>query len=561
MPTSRPLPEIKNELKELLIADLSAALQALRDLLPEHQDKHNTVVIMQGQLKDANKAYFRNTIDADDFQQRLDTVRANCMDLISALEETDFEMQNEKPGNHDSGKYGSVLYRVPRQMSLMKPVICTIRVAVEEDAVFQDIVLDQHVTVRERVEVSDMMTAELMDPAGDVFTIKALSAAEQLVRDSGYTQWIFSVTPGVTGQHQLLVKISMMEYLPDLGRYVPKEVSVLEIVTVSSELPMPEDIGDEMRRSGPTLKLGPDNQPDTGHFEAALEMEDSEPISPTPPSPVADIPARKPSSGRAAAILMAILLTGSTATWALAPEYARDWWLASMRDETDEYIAYAEKYQNTPGARMNVEKALFYRAEKTNDLSDWRAYQVKFAETGRFSKQVSEKIGQIESKRLAILAQAPAANGLISFVKDFPESERLPELRETIISQKSISDSLVQGLEDAYLLSLRLKPSAAKISAYLRDYPAGDKLAVALEDVPKDTLRQVQTSIDQAIVKQITEARTPAEVRKSIPALEAAGSPEAIQQAETVVSEKRNLKPALSDIRAAKERAKTRKGE
>ncbi|MFM7399566.1 MAG: hypothetical protein ACKO4W_01555, partial [Bacteroidota bacterium] len=120
---------------------------------------------------------------------------------------------------------------------------------------------------------------------------------------------------------------------------------------------------------------------------------------------------------------------------------------------------------------------------------------------------------------------------------------------------------LVQGLEDAYLLSLRLKPSSAKISAYLRDYPAGDKLAIVLEDIPKDTLKQVQKSIDQAIVKQISEASTPAEVRKSIPALEAAGSPEAIQQAETVVSEKRNLKPALSDIRAVKERARTRKGE
>jgi len=214
-----------------------------------------------------------------------------------------------------------------------------------------------------------------------------------------------------------------------------------------------------------------------------------------------------------------------------------------------------------PTSTSLTEKALFYKAEKTNDLSDWREYQAVFAENGQFANQVSDKIRQIESKRLAILAQSPAANGLVSFVKDFPESERLPELRETIVNQKNTSDSLIQGLEDAYLLSLRLKPSSAKISAYLRDYPAGDKLAVALENVPKDTLREVQTYIDQAIVKQITEARTPADVRKSIPALEAAGSPEAIQQAETVVSEKRNLKPALSDIRAAKERARTRNGE
>lgn len=547
MSLSRPLSELKKELKDLLIEDLPAALQALRDLLPEHQEKYNTVVIMQGQLKDVNKAYFRNTIDTDDFQQRLDTIRANCMDLISALGESDFADPIENTSEPDGTKYGSVLYRIPRQMPLLKPVICIIRVAIEDDAIFQDVVLDQNVTVKERVEVSDMMTAELLDPADGVFTVKSLSAAGQLVRATGYTQWIFSVTPGMTGQHQLLVKISMMEFLPDLGKYVPKEVSVLETVTVSSESTQQEDNGGEMKRSGPVLTLGAD----TGHFEADALNKD---IKYAPP-------ARKSTRGRAAAIVMALLLTGSTAVWALTPEYTRDWWIASLRDEAEGYTAYAGKYRKVPDAASNVEKALFYKAVKTDNLSDWRLYEAEFAGNGRFKAQVVDRITQIESRRLISLAQAPAASGFISFVKDFPESERLPELRDSLARQKNTSDSLVQGLEDAYLLSLRLKPSSAKISAYLRDYPAGDKLAIVLEDIPKDTLKQVQTSIDQAIVKQISEARTPAEVRKSIPALEAAGSPEAIQQAETVVSEKRNLKPALSDIRAVKERARSRKGE
>ncbi|MFM8489752.1 MAG: hypothetical protein ACKOCH_25735, partial [Bacteroidota bacterium] len=185
MPLSRPLPELINELKDLLIGDLPAALQALRDLLPENREKYNTIIVMQGQLKDANKAYFRNTIDSDDFQQRLDTIRANCMDFISALGEADFVEQAEDTGGPGSAKYGSVLYRIPRQMPLLKPVICTIRVAMEDDAIFRDIVLDKNVTVREQVEVSGMMTAELMDPAGGIFTVRSLSAAEQLVREKG----------------------------------------------------------------------------------------------------------------------------------------------------------------------------------------------------------------------------------------------------------------------------------------------------------------------------------------------------------------------------------------
>jgi hypothetical protein len=516
---------------------------------------------MQGQLKDANKAYFRNTIDPADFQQRTDTIRANCLDFISTLEESDFEKQTENTGDPDNAKYGSVLYRIPRQMPLLKPVICTIRVAVEEDAVFQDIVIDQHVRVKDRVEVSDMMSAELMDPAGDIFVIRPLSASEQLVREYGYTQWVFSVTPRTAGQHQLLVKVSMMEFLPDLGRYVPREVSLLELVTVTSESLQTEDTDTEMKRSGPVLKLGNGNNTGGNPFETAAEsVYDGDIASSTPPSPVIDVPVRSPARGRAAAVVMALLLTFSTATWTLAPEYTRDWWVASIRDNAGSYYAYARKYRTTPGAGDYVEKAFFLKAEKTGDLSDWRAYQTEYADSGKFNSQVASQVREIESRRLATLAQAPASNDFISFVKDFPESERLPEIKTAMTDMNTEGDSVLASLEDAYLLSLQLRPSTSKISAYLRDFPAGSKLAIVLENIPEDTLKQAQNAIDQAIVKQIQQAESPAEVRKTIPALEKAGSPEAIQQAEKAVSEKQQLKSALPDIKAVKERARTRKG-
>lgn len=565
MPLSKPLPEIKKELKDLLVSDLSAALQALRELLPENSGKYDTVVGMLGQLKDANKAYFRNTIDSADFQQRTDTIRANCMDFISTLEESDFEKKTENTGDPDNAKYGSVLYRIPRQMPLLKPVICTIRVAVEEDAVFQDIVIDQHVRVKDRVEVSDMMSAELMDPAGDIFVIRPLSASEQLVREYGYTQWVFSVTPQTAGQHQLLVKVSMMEFIPDIGRYIPKEVSVLELVTVSSELLQAEEADAPPRRTGSRLKFRQQYQSAAGQMEAdfMLEETDTDPSPPAPPFPVTDVPApaRRYAGGRGTAILMAILLIGGTATWTLAPEYTRDWWVASIRDNAGSYYVYAKKYRTTPGAGDYVEKAFFLKAEKTGDLSDWRAYQTEYADSGKFNSQVTSQVREIESRRLATLAQAPASNDFISFVKDFPESERLPEIKTVMTDMKMENDSMITGLEDAYLLSLQLRPSTSKISAYLRDFPAGSKLAIVLENIPEDTLKQAQNTIDQAIVKQIQQAESPAEVRKAIPALEKAGSPEAIQQAEKAVSEKQQLKSALPDIKAVKERARTRKGE
>ncbi|MBK9491077.1 MAG: hypothetical protein IPO07_21505 [Haliscomenobacter sp.] len=64
-------------------------------------------------------------------------------------------------------------------MPLAKASICTIRVAIDEDAILEDIVIDSDVRLRERVEVSERMSAELLDIEGKVFDIAALSAKDQ----------------------------------------------------------------------------------------------------------------------------------------------------------------------------------------------------------------------------------------------------------------------------------------------------------------------------------------------------------------------------------------------
>jgi hypothetical protein len=251
------LRSFSKNIREILIEDLPAAIKALGELLPEGSEKHSIALSMLAQINDANKAHFRNTISPEEYARRIDTVRANFLDLLNALEATDFEeplASDEK--NTSSARTGSVLYRVPHRMPLRKPVICTIRVAIDEDALLEDMVLDANVRIKQRVEVSDMMKAELLDPDGSVFQVRSLSEATQLVRETGKTQWLFSVTPLVEGEHQLLVKVSMMEFVPNLGTYVPREVSILETVTIVTELAITDAEEAPMKSTGESVSIG-----------------------------------------------------------------------------------------------------------------------------------------------------------------------------------------------------------------------------------------------------------------------------------------------------------------
>jgi len=310
MPLTQPLSDLRKHIKDILMKDLPPALQVLQELLPEGTEKHSLVLAMRAQLNEATKERYRNTISAEEYARKVDSVRANFFDLLDGLTEADFEAPAEE--NKPGARTGSVLYRVPHRMPLQKPVICTIRVAIDEDALLEDIVLDDDVRVKQRVEVSDMMKAELLDVADKVFEIRNLSEAEQLVRESGKTQWLFSVTPLAEGQHQLLVKVSMMEYVPNLGRYVPREVSILETITIVTELIETEDV--LLKPAGKSFAIGakessknaaevvapaPSAQPGAPREIDMLEHVDRfEPNTPAPPPPlVAPVPkpARIPS--------------------------------------------------------------------------------------------------------------------------------------------------------------------------------------------------------------------------------------------------------------------------
>jgi len=542
MPLSKSLPDLRRDLQDLLTEDLAATLSALRELLPENTDKHGQTLVLLARLKDANKERLRNTLSPDEYQRRIDTIRAECFDLLAGLEEADLEIPKggqTASAEASAAKQGSILYRVPHRMPLKKRTICTIRVAIDEDAILEDIVLDDDVRLRPRVEVSDMMRAELLDPDGEVFSIRPLSEAEQLVREQGYTQWLFSVTPRVIGEHQLLVKVSMMEYNAQLGRYVPREVSVLETVTVVTESGVADLEQAPIKSTGDQLALGPVSTPTRGIEQASppppatsapfgsakpstVHIPPPTPVYTPPPSwEVDSVPQarrRTASPMRAAAFFLVFLLVGSSVTWAFTPPPTRDWWLTSLRDSAEAYAGYKEKYHDDPRANTRVEKATFFKAEKTGELTDLREYQREYPQ-GQYRTQVLERVAGLETRALTNIRRQPGAENIQRFVQDFPESERLPELREAV----SRRPDLLPVVESAYLRSIQLQPTEKKVQYYLRDFPKSERLSEVTEATKSrsELFRQVQPALEDAYLKKMEAAPTEPEVEnflKNFPA-------------------------------------------
>ncbi len=512
MPLAPSLPALRRDIQEILVEDLAAALNALKELLPEGSEKRRTVEELRARFNDANKQSFRGVITNEQLQLVYNQIRSAVFDLLEGLEEEDFEVK-EKAASAKAmaAKQGSVLYRVPHRMPLRKPTICTVRVAIDEEAILEDIVLDDEVRLRSRVEVSDMMKAELLDPEGDVFTIRPLSEPEQLVRDTGYTQWLFSVTPRVEGEHQLLVKVSMMEFNANLGKYIPREVSILETITIVTETAVSDLDDAPMKATGEQFTLGPEVPgeviaPPPAVVPAApatsiprpstiYTPQREIPSSPTPKSAI-------PNSGlRTVAFFLIFLVTGTTATWAFTPPPTRDWWVASLKDSPEAYSEYIEKYKDTD-ANQHLEKAYFRKADKTEALRDLREYQRAYPQ-GQYREQVSEKVEMLEIKTLESIRQQPAAEKIQQFVRDFPESERLPVLREAVAARTE----LLPVVENAYIQSIQVQPSPRKVEAFLRDFPQSEYLpevAKAAAARP-EVLRAVQPVLENAFLKKMEQ--------------------------------------------------------
>jgi len=298
MPVPKPLPELQQDLRDQLVDDLAGALKALQQLLPSGSEKYQTATTLLGKLNDTNKARLRGTISNEDLQLAYNQVRSDLLDLIDGLQGTDFEAAALP--EHKNAKQGEILYRIPSTMPLGRETRCLVRIALNADAIVENITFDEYVTLKSLSRVSDLMQVELLDPGKDpAFEVRSISSPEQFVEDEGYTEWLFQVTPLRAGTFPLLIKVSVIELI--LGKERKKEIVLEEEVQVSADGHVVADA--PLKLAGETLLFeGPaggqqrsdDVQyADMEEYEAAKSM--PPPGAPAAPVSSKSIPAPKPA--------------------------------------------------------------------------------------------------------------------------------------------------------------------------------------------------------------------------------------------------------------------------
>lgn len=492
---------------------LLEALDALLVKLPYGSETYRIVSALITRLNSAKRERARNTISFDEYMRLESQVSADLFDLLVRLRETDFLAASTKdtPDEPDKkGKYGTVLYRVPDVMTIQETTECIIRVAVEEAEVRKNLDIDVHVEIRTQVEISDVMRAEIVDPEGETFKITAHNAANQLVRPTGLTEWKFSVMPLRIGVHKLLVKVSIMEIVPGFPEPILRDVSVMETVTVLAQIS--EAIGKEggVVRSE-SVDFKPNGQSFSFHststvqtaYEIHTPPAEEPPYSPGPTNtPITDPPANQTTNRplRALALFLAFLVVVPAATWAVAPDLPA--YMVAVIQDTPE--AYSDFIENHPES-SRLEKAYLYRAEASGQLADLRAYQSRFRESGKYEAQVMSKIAALESKSLESIRERPDSLKIRKFVTEFPESERLTEVKQAVEARADNRQELMAQVEDAYVSSVKAQPTETKVTAYLRDFPKQEKLEEvdAAARTKPEVFSKVQAQLEDAYLKKM----------------------------------------------------------
>jgi hypothetical protein len=465
MPLAQPISSLRQELNKLLANDdLPAGLKLCKELLPEGGEKLKLILALQAQLQQLNKDRMKGMISQEEYARRLAIIVDSFINFVAELETADFDppasAASKSPGN--SPQTGSVLYRVPHSMPLQKASICTIRVAIDEDAILEDIIIDADVRLKEKVEVSERMSAELLDTEGRVFDILPLNAKDQKVRPTGYTQWLFRVTPLVEGEHQLLVKVSLLEFDQNTKEYVPRDVSVLETVTVVTVSQHSDEEEAPLKSTGQSFVMGPDATPDFNMKKESVNVESEN------PSGSIWLSGR---TQRIAALFLAFLVFASFSTYAVTPKMTRDWWAATWRDTPEAYQTIINAHEDdAPGGVKNlkIEKAHYYKAAKSNKLTDLREYQQLYADEGQFKEEVLEKIKALEWASVQRIQKQPTILKIQRYLADFPDARHLPQVLKAAKSlpaaeQKALQPQLKQHLDTQDVPQNREQPKPEAI--------------------------------------------------------------------------------------------------
>lgn len=518
MPLSKPLNDFRKELQTLLEDDLAGALKTLQEQLPNGSAHFNTVVGLLARLNDANKARLRGTVSNEELQRTYNGIRADLLDLITALTEADFDQASNpaaasgKPGPQQ----GSVLYRIPHTMPLMKETRCVVRVAQQEDAIVENITIDEHVELRELKRISELMMVELTDPSSEAnFKIRTTSTPEQIITEEGYSEWFFYVQPLRFGSFPLEIKVSVIELV--FGREAKKEYVLSEIVQIIAE---PEVAVEEaaLKPAGVHLTfagqaVAEQSNPKSRDFEIPSPIQIPPPSPPQPhpyignqqtelPYPTeAPSPQKSSRPLRTAALFLAFIVLGSATTWAVTPAETLEYWVARVKNSEAAYTEYLAAYPNSE----KQEEVLYRRAMLSENVRYYRDYIDNYGKTGRYKELIYKKLDEMEAGRYLELSKNLTSKNIVSYLNEFPETKRIYELKDAAERSKVLDQFSLGALENAAIKSIRNEPTEMKVRQFLTAFPENSKLQElndAVRNYPQ-VQQKVQQDLDRAYIQQI----------------------------------------------------------
>lgn len=284
------LHQLKSSLRHLIPESIGDTFAEIKKHLPEFSAKYSALLLLESRLNEANLQRIEGTISEDDLQLRYNQIRADLLFFINALEVNDFEMPL---AGTPAAKTGSLLYKIPSQMTLQKETKCVVRLAFEKESIIRNIELDSDVEIKS-VRVAEVMQVELIDPTEPhPFAIRTISDEEQFIEKGDYSEWCFYVKPILEGTFPLVLKISVIEIV--LGKERLRNLTYEENIQITATTSVKEEpdfkpmgitVGATPLPDAPVLPGAPPQyrQPDMPEVEIA------EPDAFISPAPAADAP-------------------------------------------------------------------------------------------------------------------------------------------------------------------------------------------------------------------------------------------------------------------------------
>jgi hypothetical protein len=232
--TPEQIATLQTNIREAIMdANPDQALALLEDALPANRAKHNQVVLLKSRQSDIVQHTVNNTLSETQLEVMRNNLTSDILLFIDHLIVPDFLQQ---PAQRPGLKPGHLLYQVPAIMVLQNTYDCLVRVAEELSQVMEGIAEEEDIVV-EDIGLSEVMEVEILDAGGTsnpAFDIMLLSDGEQVVDAYSYTEWVFNVRPIREGQHQLILKISVL--LTIKGKERTKNVILRRPISVAAKV-------------------------------------------------------------------------------------------------------------------------------------------------------------------------------------------------------------------------------------------------------------------------------------------------------------------------------------